>query len=311
MKQQKTELMQMIETAKKEQQESWNRTSFKPFKKSLCDLIGASFDRIQLKEVLNVREANQFIKFRELENAYILLVLKRLNHRMALIDIETKKKFASLNYSGQDKVSVKKEIEDGATCYVIYCDDKQEKIHHKELKANRIKNKKDSNLDRNSMYYRHKYEAFNSVDKAGFKNQMIKLHIKMAYRFMKNDVNYLIDKISEKERKLYNLYQNVRNEVFKKADKRVKLYRLYTPSVFHEELKQMRDAIIKLQNLDERTEKYHENNPQLSIEECKQHLIYDCKDDLKTNYIYIIEKEQTIKEGLRDFISINSKSENE
>ncbi|MBO6180630.1 hypothetical protein J6O86_02975 [bacterium] len=311
MKQEKTELMQMIETAKKEQRDSWDRISFKPFKKSLCDLIGASYDKIQLKEVANVREANQFIKFRELENAYILLVLKKQNHRMALIDIETKRRIEKLNYYCQDKVSVKKEIEDGATCYVIYCDDKQEKARIKELKANRTRNKKGSHLDNNSIYFRHPYSYKNNCDRCGFRNQIIKHHIKMAYRFMEHNVNYLIDKISEKECKLYNLYQNARNEEFRKTDKQVKLYRLHTPSAFHEELEQMRDAIIKLQNLDEKTEKYHENNPQLSLEECKQHLINYCKDDLKTNYIYIIEKEQTFKEGLRDFILINNKSENE
>ena len=308
MKQTKTELMQMIETAAKGQTQSWERHEFKTFKKSLCDFIGVSYDKIQLKEVANVREANQLIKFRELENAYILLVLKNQNYRMALIDIETKKRLAKLNYYCQDKVSVKKEIEDGATCYVIYNDDKQEKARLKELKGNRIKNKEGSHLVRNSIYHRHKYEFRSQIDKAGFKNKMMDLHKKMALRFLNHDVNYLLDKISEKEQRLFNLYQKVRNDIYK-TDKEINTARLHTPSPFYEQLDKMRDAIMDLQNIEEKAKKFNLTYPNESVAEFKQRCYQNCKEDIITNYIYIIEKEESFKEGLRDFILINTKKQ--
>lgn len=308
MEQQKTGLMKLFETHLGRTTDKWERKGLKGFRQKLCIRLKADYSKIKLHKVNEVREVKQFVKQENLEKYYLFLVYRTNYSRLkaVLMNPETKVKLEAINYYDSDTVKIKSALNDEATLYVIYSD-KSELKRVESLQKNRENRKKGSWLDGSSIYHRNR-DRYGNKDHAGFLNQIDKIFTKYSYTFIEHDVNYLINHITNKELKLFKLYQDVRNKIF--TDNK----NLYISSVdccslpdFNSETSYIREAILQLQNINTVVKKYIDRNPEENAEDYKRYLIKDCRRTIARNYIYIMEKELRFKNDVYDFIKRNSK----
>ena len=84
---------------------------------------------------------------------------------------------------------------------------------------------------------------------------------------------------------------------FKKKQVPLKIY----------ELSYMTTALYDLQNIDIKVRNYQNKDPETNSEEYRQYFENECKREIERNFIKIIEKEQSFKTNINEFIQSNNR----
>lgn len=276
------------------------------FNKSLYKKLNVDITKIKLFRAYNLKNIKDFLKFTGLDNVYLLVALKEYRgFKIVLTDFNSKKRINSLGYYGHEKVTLQKYLKEEIPVFIVYAEKKdQEQIS--KLVQNRMQRKKSSYLDINSVLYRNK-NRYGNKDKSGYISDINKIYKKFCEKFIiKNDINYLVDYILSKETKLHEIYKVARNTVLKNKPGNINVLGYSFPS-FDYELSYMTTALYDLQNIDIKVRNYQNKEPEINPEEYRQYFENACKCEIERNFIKIIEKEQSFKTNINEFIQSNNR----
>lgn len=298
--------LEFIKAITKDNDEHRIKRMISSFNKSLYKKLNVDITKVKLFRAYNLKNIKDFLKFTHLDNIYLLVALEEYRgFKIVLTDFNSKKTIDSLGYYGYEKVTLQKYLKEEIPVFIVYANKKdQEQIS--KLIQNRMQRKKSSYLDINSVLYRSK-NRYGNKDKSGYISDINKIYKKFCEKFIiKNDINYLVDYILSKETRLHEIYKVARNTVFKNKPSNINVLGYSFPS-FDYELSYMTTALYDLQNIDIKVRNYQNKDPETNSEEYRQYFENECKREIERNFIKIIEKEQSFKTNINEFIQSNNR----
>nr|DAU52987.1 MAG TPA: hypothetical protein [Caudoviricetes sp.] len=261
------------------------------FNKQLYSFFKVDIQNINCKKITNITEAHRFVKLNNLENVCLLLIEGSDTYKpnYILTDLVNKKCYDSLYHS--QKIVYRYFFTNGSV-YMLYANNTDEKKRISELIEKRSENQKGSYLDPNSLFYRVGAWVIGERDASGynFKIARDRIYHKLIKQFLENDFSYFNDYISNKEDKLYNLYKQIRNIIFRSEEK---YQHFYTDTIvcFTNELRNIRKEFLKYKNKDIYIKSFMENNPEADSDKYTKFFEEYCLNEIVEQFSIIMKKE--------------------
>lgn len=298
----KSELQKLLEEVAQHNRCGYGKSQLKSFNQKLYESFGVGVDHLKVQKINDIKEVNK------LKEVKMLLFIKYNFSTAVLTNSDSKIHHYSIGYYQYSTVRLKKGLEEGGYLYIVYCDDEEEKNRIAKLKNQRALNKKSSDLDYKSIFYRDiKRNYGGRKDKSSYRNQIEKLYNKTFEKFLNGNFEDIVNYVTNKELRLFKDYQTARNQAFINAKRDVNVSGYSIPN-FDYSLKSIREQFLILKDKENMARKNAEKFPNRTYEEHLADIENWYTSEYNRYFLEIIEKEQDFRREINRMISWNAKN---